>query len=677
MGRRRQADSTRQPRTARHRQAVSSGAPTNGGRRRLHRTRRLIARTWKPLAVIGVLGFGALVTALVIAYIKTPDPRDLQPQENALLVGTSISYDDGSEALTLGQLKRIPVSEDQIPDTVINGVLGSEQRDFYSEPGVSLVGLARAALSGGSAGGGSTITQQMARNYYDGLSQERSYMRKIKEILISIKVGRVLPPGEILTQYLNTIYFGREAYGVQAAAQAYFGKDVEDLDAAEGAFIGAIIQQPANFENVTPGSKMEKILKDRWAYAVDGMVAMHEEDPQRGISREEADALEFPETVDYTPGTSLSGFKGYIKLAVGRELRERYGLSDAQIAAGGYEVETSLNERLMKTAEKAFDTALPDLPEDTIKGLAAIDPATGEIRAFHGGNDFVNELDQSLVRRTQAGATFRPYVLAAALDQGIGRPEPRSADAPGLFGGAGRDDRSDRGAGGTPDLLEATAESADAPFVETVMKIGPESVTETARKAGIDAKQFETAAMEPSIASGTFQLTALDQASGFATFANGGVHKPRHMITKVTDDNGRVLQPEDAARLKEGTRAFSAETARDATFAMNEAARRAPGVDATLPTGHPVAGMTGTYGNARSAWFAGYTPRLATAVSLSRPDGEPLKIPGVEKVDGGTTSAKVWSAFMTEAMQGQEVRGFGDEAVARGSNEVSHRTGGS
>ncbi|ASU81609.1 penicillin-binding protein [Nocardiopsis gilva YIM 90087] len=621
-----------------------------------------------------MLGLGALVAVFVVAYTQTPDPRDLQPQERALLVGSSIAYDDGGEALTVGKLKRIPVSEDQIPETVINGVLGSEQRNFYTEPGVSPVGLARAVLSGGSAGGGSTITQQMARNYYDGLSQERSYTRKVKEILISIKVGRTLPPGEILTQYLNTIYFGREAYGVQAAAQAYFGKDVEDLDAAEGAFIGAIIQQPANFENVTPGSEMEEVLKDRWAYAVDGMVAMHEDDPEHGISQAEADALEFPETVDYTPGTSLSGFKGYIKLAVERELRERYGLSDAQIAAGGYEVETSLNERLMKTAEKAFDTALPDLPEGTNKGLAAVDPATGEIRAFHGGADFVNELDHSLVQRTQAGATFQPYVLAAALEQGIGRPETRSADIPGPFGGGGRDAG---GTGGATDLLQATVESADVPFVETVVKIGPESVTETARKAGVDEEQFETAAMEPSIASGTFQLTALDQASGFATFANGGLHKPRHMITKVTDVNGRVLEPVDAARLERGTRAFSAATALDATFAMNEAVHRAPGIDAVLPTGQPVAGVTGTYGNARSAWFAGYTPQLATAVSLSRPDGEPLKIPGVEEVTGGSTSAKVWTAFMAEAMQGQEVRGFGDETATHGWNQVSRRTGGS
>ncbi|MBB6174584.1 membrane peptidoglycan carboxypeptidase [Nocardiopsis mwathae] len=663
MGRRRRTDATARPRRARYRRAEDGDditAPTDGGRRP-GRTRRVLAWTWKTLAVTGALGLCALVAAFAVAYKETPDPREMQPQDQALLIGSSIAYADGTEALTVGQLKRIPVTEEQIPDTVVDGVLGSEQRDFYDQPGISPMGMARAVLSGGGAGGGSGITQQMARNYYDGLSQERSYVRKVKEILISIKVGRTLSPGEILTQYLNTIYFGREAYGVQAAAQAYFAKDVEDLDAAEGAFIGAIIQQPGNFENVAPGSKMEEILRERWSYAVDGTVAMHENDPERGMSREQADELEFPEVVDYEPGTSLSGYKGYIKLAVERELRDRYGLSDAQIAAGGYEVTTSLDRRLMDAAAEAFDTALPDLPEDSVKGLAAIDPATGEIRAFHGGDDFVNELDPSLVQRTQAGATFRPYVLAAALEQGVGSPDPRSFGVPGPLDDVGRESPP-TGTGGVPDLLQATVDPSGVPFVEAVMKIGPRSVTETARKAGVAEEQFETAELEPSIASGTFQLTALDQASGFATFANQGLHKPRHMVTRVTDVNGRELDPSDAGRLEQGTRAFSARTARDATYAMNEALYRTHETDPVLPTGHPVAGVAGAYGDARSAWFAGYTPDLAAAVSLSRPDGKPLEVPGVEEIDGGTTSAKVWSAFMAAAMRGREVRDFDADA---------------
>nr|WP_241481683.1 transglycosylase domain-containing protein [Nocardiopsis gilva] len=635
----------------------------NDGRNRRGGFKRFLSKAWKSLLVAGALCFVAGVAALAIAYTLTPDLDDLDPQGEAAFSATSITYADGSEAATTGKINRIKVSRDKIPDTVVNGVLGAEQRDFYEQPGISINGTLRAVLSGGQAGGGSGITQQMARNYYDGLSQERSYIRKVKEILISLKVSRQMSPDDILTQYLNTIYFGRNAYGVQAAAQAYFGKDVEDLDAAEGAFIGALIQQPGNFSNPPAGSKMEKVLQSRWQYAVNGEVDMHDDNPSRGLSQSEADALKFPKTIPWDEdgqAATADPTRGYIRRAVVDELKDRYGLTDQQIATKGYKVTTSLDKDLIDAAGSAFKETLPNIPDRTNLGLAAVEPKTGEIKAFHGGDDPVNDPDNSLYQRAQAGSAFKPYVLATALEQGIGLKSTFDGNSPKDFPGLSAPVRNDSNRSwGTVDLVKATAKSVNTAYVQLAIDTTPQSVVETAKAAGIAKDQFDTAELGPNIALGTYQVTALDQAAGYATFANGGVHVPQHMVTEVTDPaSGEKLEPNDQSELDSGKRAFSADVAADATYAMRQVVENGGGSKAALPDGRPVAGKTGTSNDAKSAWFVGYTPQLAVSVGLSRTDGQQLVIPSVSDVYGGTTSARIWRAFMAKAMEGEPVKNF-------------------
>ncbi|MBV2364071.1 transglycosylase domain-containing protein [Streptomonospora nanhaiensis] len=623
--------------------------------------KRFFAKAWKPALITCALMFVAGVAVLGIAYANTPDPRTLDQQDSAQIAATTIKYENGSEAVTTGELNRVIVQRENIPQSVVNGVLAAEQRNFYEEPGISISGTMRAVLTAGAAGGGSTITQQMSRNYYDTLSQERSYTRKLREILISIKAGQTMHPDEILEKYLNTIYFGRQAYGVQAAAQAYFGKDVSELNDAEGAFIGAIIQQPGNFENVEGNKAMEDVLRERWDYVRDGLVTMHEENPDLGLPASEADKLEFPETIPYGTGDEIEGQEGYIRDAVINELQTRYDLSPNQIATAGYTVETSLDPKLMTAAEEAFAQTLPDMPPETVQGLAAVVPQTGEIRAFYGGTDFTQDPNNSLTLRAQAGSAFKPYVLAAGLEQNISLRSEFNGDSPQEFPGVGEPIQNDSNKDwGQVDLVESTAHSINTSFVQLAIEVGPPAVVDIAKAAGIREEQFETAEMGPNIALGTYQVTALDQAAGFATFANGGVHMPQHMITKVTNANGEEIQPNDAQQLEEGTPAFSEETAIDATYAMTQVVENGGGDAAALPDGRPVAGKTGTSNSAKSAWFVGYTPQLATAVGLSRDDGEALVIPGVNDVYGGTTSAKIWRAFMAEAMKGQEVEEFAD-----------------
>ncbi|MFC4564394.1 transglycosylase domain-containing protein [Nocardiopsis mangrovi] len=623
--------------------------------------KRFFAKAWKPALIAGGVCFVLGVAGLGIAYAMTEDPRTMDSQEGAILAATSISYADGEEALTTGEVNRVMITEEQLAESpnIVNGVLAAEQRNFYEEPGISISGTMRAVLSAGSAGGGSTITQQMARNYYDGLSQERSYMRKLREIMIAIKAGQLMDPDQILTQYLNTIYFGRNAYGVQAASQAYFNKNMEDLDASEAALLGAIIQQPGNFENMEPGSPKEEELRGRWDYVVNGMVEMNGDNADLGISQSEADELEYPEVVEYDIGENLSGYRGYIMNAVRDELANRYGLDTSQVSTQGFQVTTSLDQNLMDAADTVFDETLPEMPEETVFGLTAIDPATGEIKAFHGGDDFSTDPNNSLTLDAQAGSAFKPYVLAAGLEQGIGLRSMFNGDSPQEFEGVAQPIQNDSNRDWGPvDMVKSTARSVNTSYVQLAIETGSQPIVDIAGAAGVSENAFTTAEMGPNIALGTYRVTAADQASGFATFANEGVHMPRHMVTEVLDAEGNPVEPNDAEELESGSRAFSADAAADATYAMTQVVEEGGGDAAALPDGRPVAGKTGTSENAASAWFVGYTPQLATSVGLSRSDGQELVIPGVDNVYGGSTSAEVWREFMTVAMEGQEVRQF-------------------
>ncbi|WP_017620578.1 transglycosylase domain-containing protein [Nocardiopsis gilva] len=619
---------------------------------------------WKPALVTCALLFIAGVAVLGVMYVRTPDPEGMPAKLEAHMAATTVEFADGSEAVTSGDINRQPVKINEVPPSVKDGVLASEQRNFYEEPGISITGTARAILTGGTKGGGSTITQQMARNYYQGLSQDRSYTRKLKEILIAIKAGQNMAPEKILQQYLNTIYFGRGAYGIQAASQAYFGKEVKDLDYAEGALLGAIIQQPGNFENVNSDEKMEKILRGRWQYSVDGLVEMHENDPKLGLSKEKADQLKFPEIIEWDTGDQYEGYKGYIKTAVANELERRYGLNEQDIATGGYTVKTSLDKDLMEAAGKAFEQVLPNNPEETVEGLAAVDPETGEIKAFHGGDDFTKETDNSLIRTAQAGSSFKPYVLATGLSKDIGLKSVFDGDSPKEFPGLGEPVQNDSNKSyGPVNLVKSTADSINTAYVQLAIEAGPSDVVETAKAAGIRKERFKTAALGPNIALGTYRVSALDQASGFGVFANEGKYIERHMITKVTKRDGKEHHPVDTDKVSEGPkRAFSEDVAADATYAMTQVVEDGGGKSAALPDGRPVAGKTGTSNSAKSAWFVGFTPQLSVAVGLSRTDDGKLKLPDVENsgqgIYGGTTSAKVWRAFMIEAMKGVDQKEF-------------------
>ncbi|WP_460778134.1 transglycosylase domain-containing protein, partial [Nocardiopsis nanhaiensis] len=660
--------------------AGGRGSGGRGGGRRRPRAdepddrpwfKRFLSKAWKPaLAFCGLMFIGG-VAAFAVLYAMAPDQGDLTTNAEQTASATQIMWagEEGEEdlAITTGEVQRVSVEREDIPEEVVDGVLGAEQRTFYEDRGINLMGIGRAILSRGDAGGGSTITQQMARNYYSDLEGEEPLTRKIREIFIAIKLDQQLDHDEILTMYLNTIYFGRGASGIEMAAQEYFDKSVSELDHAEGAYLGLVIQMPSNFENPAEGSWTETYLnEERWPYLQGQLAQMHEEtDGERGLPQAEADALEIPETVEYNPEETEGDPRlGYVRQAVLEEVTERYEIDGGALATEGYVIKTSLDEDLMNAATDAFDILPPGEAEDTMKGLTAVDPDTGQIVAFNGGPNVAEVENNSLVHQTQAGSAYKPYVLARALMDEIGLRTVLDGDNgrefPGLQSPVNNSGDVDYG---EVDLIDSTADSVNTSFVDLAIRVGESRVDELAVDMGVDPARQETSTLGPLVALGTHQVNALDMASSYATFAAEGRHFPAHMVTEVVDGEGNVRTPNDQDELESGTEVVPNDVAADSTYAMQQAVVEGGASEAALNDGRDVAGKTGTSSDAVSAWFVGYTPQLSTSVGISRRSGDPLEFDAnAGEIFGGTTSAKVWKEFMEIAMEGEDPQSFPEPA---------------
>ncbi|NUT09869.1 MAG: penicillin-binding protein, partial [Nonomuraea sp.] len=326
-----------------------------------------------------------------------------------------IYYRDGKTVLARQGVDRRNVELAKVPRHVRDAVIAAENRSFYNDAGVSLKGTARAVwstITGQQLQGGSTITQQLVRNYYSGLSQERSVTRKFKEILISMKVDQSKSKDWVLEQYLNTIYYGRGANGIQSAARAYFGKDVDKLTVAEGAYLAAVIQQPSRFAD--PEGADLAAAQYRWRAIVNAM-------GQTGaLTPRQAAAETFPTLKAPKKPFELKGQAQYMLDQVTAELNRR-GYSDEAINGGGLKIVTTFDKKLMAAAEQAVKDVVPSsTPKKVRTGLAAVDPKTGEVIAFYGGSrDQVGDYDNAFSAKRMAGSTFKPYTLAAALDNGF------------------------------------------------------------------------------------------------------------------------------------------------------------------------------------------------------------------------------------------------------------------
>ncbi|GGK68978.1 hypothetical protein Sme01_14350 [Sphaerisporangium melleum] len=595
----------------------------------------------------GVVVFG-LLGLFAVAWVLTPIPDTTQ--KNATAQGSLIYYRDGKTVLAREGVNRKNVPLDEVPKHVRDAVIAVENRTFYQDQGVSIEGTARAmwsTVTGSQIQGGSTITQQLVRNYYSGLSQERSATRKLKEILIALKVDQSKSKAWVLEQYLNTIYFGRGAYGVQAAAQAYFGKDVDELDVSEGAYLAAVIQQPSRF--ASPRGADLAAAQGRWTAVINAMVQT------RSLTPAQAAEQRFPAFAKRKNPLTLTGQKGYILAQVRAELNRR-GYTDEQIEQGGLKITTTFDKKLMAAAERAVKETLPEDTSNKVRtGLAAIVPDTGEVVAFYGGRSYqANQYDNAFSAKVQAGSTFKPYTLAAALENGYDLNTRVEGNSPIRVASAKQPIPNSGGAsyGSAIDLVDATRNSVNTAFVDLGQKVGLGKVAKTAEAVGIPAGQIVKQKDYPTFPLGTASVSAVQQASGFATFAAGGVHKEAHVIRSLTDADGTTRK-----FTAHGVRAFSEGTAADATYAMEQVVQGGTGAAARLYD-RPVAGKTGTSDSSSAVWFVGFTPQLSTAVNMFRDDNKTVSVPGYGALYGGSLPARVWRAFMSEAMAGKPVKDF-------------------
>ncbi|MGW0644531.1 transglycosylase domain-containing protein [Streptomyces badius] len=658
------------------------GKPGKPGRKaRPRRTgwRRAVP-TWR--TTLGtLLGLVVLLGAGVLAAYRLVDI----PAANASATAQSnvYLYSDGSVIARDGDVNREKVKLSQVPPTVQHAVLAAEDRDFYSDDrAVDVKAMLRAGwntVTGKGKQGGSTITQQYVKNYY--LGQERTVLRKAKEAIIAVKLNREETKDQIFEGYLNTSYFGRNAYGIQAAAQAYYGKNVEELTTAEGAYLASLLNAPSAYDVVAhPDNK--PAAQRRWDYVLGGMVK------ERWLTAAERATTRFPTPGEAKPSNGLSGQRGYIVQAVEDYLNRR-GILDAKtLATGGYRITTTLD----KAKQDAFVKAVADnvtaktssdraADRNVRVGGASIVPETGKVVALYGGIDYTQQYVSNATRRDyQVGSVFKPFVLTSAVVNDSTTQDGRRITPNTVYDGTNK--RTVVGVQGSTDYAPAneddvdygditvriaTDKSVNSVYAQMAQDVGPAKVRETAIALGIPADTPDLTAA-PSIALGTANASVLDMAEAYATLADHGRHGRYVLVEKVTKDGAEIELP---ARTTE--QAVSREAADTTTAVLRSVVEGGTGT-AARAVGRPAVGKTGTAEEDRAAWFAGYTPDLASVVAVmgQNPDTgaqTPLYgALGLPRVNGGGVPAETWAAYTEAALRSSPVREF-DLQTAPGSDE--------
>lgn len=620
-----------------------------------------LALRW--LLFLGGLGFFAGSVLLVFSYftVQIPDPNSYVTSQ-----ATILTYDDGTEFARIGAQNRTSVPLGKIPLDLRHAVLAAENRNFYSEHAISPTGILRALFNmarGGGVQGGSTITQQYAKTAF--LTPDQTIKRKIKELIIAIKLENVMTKDEILENYLNTIYFGRGAYGVETASQVYFGKSVRDLSLRQAAVLASVLRSPGYYDpGLRPGN--EERLAARYRYTLRGMVAADWADAK--ILKN----LTMPQVRPRSKTGILAGPKGYLVAAVQKELN-KLGFTDEKLMVGGLTVTTTLNKKAQESAVLAVEKEAPKkAPEDLHIGLAAVRPGTGAILAMYGGPDYVErQLNNATQGIAQAGSSFKPFALAAALEAGISLDTVWNGKSPQTFDDNGKPylvANFGKKSFKNLTLLEATEKSVNTVYVPLGIAVGPDKVIDAARRAGIpDAVEMVPT---PSVVLGVASPHVLDVANAYATFAAQGIYAKPFLVTEVGSRNGGLLYKANP----QGQEVFSKEVMADLTYALVNVVKFGSGF-AAQKLGRPAAGKTGTSQENSSAWWNGYTPQIAASVAFYRDDAtKTLKgIGGMTTLTGGSFPARIWTAFMKGALAGEPVEDFpepvfiGEDALADGS----------
>lgn len=640
------------------------------------------------------LGFFAIITAgagVGIAVVDKPDPNKAAEAQNNVFY-----WADGSQMVaTGGSMNRQVVTIDKIPRSMRDAVIAAENQSFETDKGVDPMGVARAVwnmASGGTTQGGSTITQQYVKNMY--LDSDQTLKRKVIELFISIKLGVSEEKDTVLAGYLNTAYYGRDAYGIQAAARAYFGKNSQDLNPSECAFLASVLKGP-NLYNpdggigaaATPALNEDRARK-RWAWVLDREVEvgrMSKED------RAKYQPTDFPARVESEQARGMSGQIGYLVETAKQYVMKTKDITPEQMALGGYQIHTTFQKPKVDALVKAVEETRNDFldekkrPEyDTFVqfGAASVDVKSGAIVALYGGpgwdqKHFTNNANTIGV---PVGSTWKPYVMAAAMQygtqnsngKGISPDSKYMADDLTVIKNRGGQPLTDKDgkpfrqknesptAFGYVTLTEAMEKSINVPFAQLVFDVGHTKVRDVAKSTGIleDSMDKDNTA---SFALGTSTPSAIRMADSYATFAASGAHHEPFSVTKVEKD-GEALSGFEAPKEE---RAMDKAVADNITKILENVVQNGTGTK-VKKLGRPAAGKTGTTDQNKSAWFVGYTPELATSVTLFRTDPNSAdkklmsmnNVGGVDSIHGGDIPAVIWTDYMREALKDAPMKKF-------------------
>jgi len=590
-----------------------------------------------PLVVLAATAAGGAVY-----FSSSCDLSALRPVRQA---DNSLVY--GANGGLIGVLpaveNRTAVARDAIGPWMPKATVAIEDRRFYQHGGIDPIGILRALVADVSAGhiveGGSTITQELVRNLY--LSREQTLQRKVVEACLAIKLARAWPKNRILTAYLNDVFYGNHAYGIEAAAETYFSVPASRLTLEQAALLAGLPQAPSYYDPLhNPAAALERrdeVLHALWQ--------------SKDISEAQYAAASHDRSLHLRPSQAYASSEPYFVGYVENILQAEYG--SATVRAGGLKIYTTIEPRLQHAAVQALATELYDR-HDPAGAIVSIDPATGAIRAMAGVTPGTssNEFNLATTAERQAGSTFKPIVLAAAVAQGMNPWATRYLSAPFYYAPLKWRVRTYDGSYAGPETVAAaTLQSDNTVYARLALDVGPDAIVSMAQKLGVQTPLQST----PSLALGTGAVTPLDMASVYATLAAGGVYSKPLAIRRVVFPGGKVGggwgQPER-------TRVVPDWVAATVTHVLEENMLHGTGIGAHVP-GRVDAGKTGTTDDYADAWFSGYTPALEATVWVGYPRGEipMLDVHGAE-VSGPTLPATAWRLFMERADDGSPNAAF-------------------
>ncbi|WP_303147610.1 transglycosylase domain-containing protein [uncultured Megasphaera sp.] len=582
------------------------------------------------LVVFAGLGFGYIFAA----YQSLPAVgNNMRPA-----VSSQVFDSHGRLITTLhSDQNRLPIDINKVPQNLQNAFIAAEDNRFYEHIGIDPIGIFRAIFANltnrGIAQGGSTITQQLAKNAF--LSQEQTLKRKIQEAMLALEIEHKYSKKEILEMYMNQIYFGQGAYGIQTAAKTYFNKDVNELTLTQCAMLAGLPKSPnyySPFNNLNEAKKRKNVVLDqmvKYGY-VSAAEAEDAKNQDLGLSKshQSKEADEYASFIDY----------------VSQQVAKKYG--DDALYKEGLKIYTTMDVDKQHAAVRAMRN-LPNNYTDENgltqpqAAIVSIDPKTGHILAMVGGRG-QDSFNRASMAVRQPGSAFKPFVYLTALQHDM-TPDTTMDDQPVTYGSW-----SPKNAGGsysgTMTLSDALAHSVNTIAVQLADRVGTKNIIANAKKMGITTLDAKDDNLAMALGGLTKGVTPLEMASAYGTFANKGVHVKPTAIVKILDRNGNVL--EDASTLEKEetkTRVMSEREAYEMTTMLEGVIDHGTGTAAAI--GRPAAGKTGTTDDNKDAWFVGYTPDIVTAVWI----GDDTGSHSLGEIYGGTIPAEIWKDYMSSA----------------------------